>query len=373
MTKPPTLTDLPHKILAEAMRAGMEENEGERAASYLHQDRKTIYSRVNEAFEGKIEVSDIRDALEKHDWLVNLMWANVKQDDDETTKAVARDYSGGYFMRILPGAKVDFPLQSCLMMGAEKQQKVHNIIIAEEDSDARIISGCVSDRQMKEGEHLGVTEFYIRKNASLNFTMIHSWGENMKVRPKSAATIDDGGTFISNYVCLQPVKDLRMYPKAYCVGENSRARFNNIIYLSGKSHLSAGSLIDFQGKGSSGEIISRNIVKDEAYVEAPARLLGNNTKIKAHMECRGLILNDGATVSAIPELKSSYRDVEMSHEAAVGKIADKEINYLMSRGLNADEATSTIVRGFLDTDILGLPQNLKTEVDDIIEQLIQGM
>ena len=213
----------------------------------------------------------------------------------------------------------------------------------------------------------------MKKGAHLNFTMIHNWSENIFVRPRSAAIIDEGGTFVSNYVCMQPVADLQMYPKAYCKGAGSKAMFNNIIYVGGNSKMSVGSLIDFQGEGSGGEIVSRNIVKDNAQVAAPARLLANNTRVKAHMECRGLILNDGASVSAVPELYSRYKDVDMSHEAAVGKIADKEINYLMSRGLSRDDATSLIVRGFLDTTILGLPKQLQDDVDRIVDQLVGGM
>jgi hypothetical protein len=169
------------------------------------------------------------------------------------------------------------------------------------------------------------------------------------------------------------VADLQMYPKAYCIGIKSRARFNSIIYVGGNSRINAGSLIDLQAEGSSGEIIARAIAKDNAQVTAPGKLLGNNTNVKAHMECRGILLNDGAVIHAIPELYSRHKDVDMSHEAAVGKIADKEINYLMSRGLNRDEATSLIVRGFLDVDILGLPQNLRDEIDKIVDSLVEGM
>jgi len=91
------------------------------------------------------------------------------------------------------------------------------------------------------------------------------------------------------------------------------------------------------------------------------------------MECRGLLLNDGASIHAVPELHSKFKDVDMSHEAAVGRIADKEINYLMSRGLGRDEATSLIVRGFLDVDIFGLPANLRDEVDAVVDSLVEGM
>ena len=302
------------------------------------------------------------------------MWNALKEDSDEITKNVANEFSGGYFMRILKGADIEFPLQSCLMLTRKNmQQRVHNIIIAEEGSSARIISGCVTERDVGQGSHYGISEFYVKKGATLNFTMVHNWDEGTFVRPRSAAIIGEGASFISNYICMQPVADLQMYPKAYCAGRGSKARFNNIVYVGGRSKVNAGSQIDFQGEGSSGEIISRNIAKDFAQITAPARLLGNNTGVKAHMECRGIILNDGATIGAVPELHARFKDVEMSHEAAVGKIADKEINYLMSRGLDRDEATSVIVRGFLDVDILGLPKSLRDEIDRVVESLVGGM
>lgn len=368
------LTDVPHRILEAAVKAGIEESGEGRSGSFFHVDDATIYSAVEGEFEGKLEMMDVKDALREYDWLTEYFWDVVKADADEYTKAVADEYSGGYFMRILPGAEVDFPLQSCLMMTKRGlQQKVHNIIIAEPGSKARIISGCVIGEDVGGGAHLGVSEFYVKEDASLSFTMIHNWGENVKVRPRSAARVGDGGSFISNYICLKPVADLQMYPKAYCVGRNAKARFNNIIYSGDYSKINAGSHIDLSGEGSSGEIISRVIAKDNASVTAPGRLLANNVDARGHMECRGLLLNDGASIHAVPELYSKYKDVDMSHEAAVGRIADKEINYLMSRGLNRDEATSLIVRGFLDVDIFGLPVKLRDEVDAIVDSLVEGM
>ncbi|MBU3981623.1 MAG: SufD family Fe-S cluster assembly protein, partial [Proteobacteria bacterium] len=94
--------------------------------------------------------------------------------------------------------------------------------------------------------------------------------------------------------------------------------------------------------------------------------------IKAHLECKGLILNDGL-MHAIPELQAYVPNVEMSHEAAVGKIDQREIEYLMARGLDEDEAVSTIVRGFLNVDIEGLPENLKNKLDNIIAETQKDM
>ncbi|MEJ2323655.1 MAG: SufD family Fe-S cluster assembly protein, partial [Nitrospirota bacterium] len=89
---------------------------------------------------------------------------------------------------------------------------------------------------------------------------------------------------------------------------------------------------------------------------------GEAPDVKVHRECRGLILSEKGTIHAIPELEGKLRDIDITHEAAVGKIADEEIRYLMSRGLSSDEATSAIVRGFLDVDIKGLPEGLREEI-----------
>jgi len=374
MVEEKTLTDLPHKILETAAKAGIEASGEGRSGSLFHLNQETVYSAINREFEGRVEVMDTKEALRKYGWLSDYLWRAVKADADEYTRKVAEEYSGGYFMRVFEGAEVDFPLQSCLMIARKGlEQRIHNIIIAEPGSKARIISGCIVEEDIGGGSHLGISEFYVKESATLNFTMIHNWDENMTVRPRSAAIVEAGGSFISNYICLRPVRDLQMYPKATCLGRGSRARFNSIIYGVGGSAINVGSMIDLQGEGSSGEITSRVIAKDKASVTAPGRLLGNNAGVKAHMECRGLLLDDGASIHAIPELYSNRKDVEMSHEAAVGRIADKEINYLMSRGLPRDEATSLIVRGFLDVDILGLPPKLKAEVDGIVDSLVEGM
>jgi Fe-S cluster assembly scaffold protein SufB len=145
-------------------------------------------------------------------------------------------------MRILPNIEITFPLQSCLMITRkESEQRVHNIVIAEEGSKANIITSCVQHIAAGNSSHLGISEFYIKKNATLNFTMVHNWTEQTMVRPRSAALIEDKGTFVSNYICIRPVKDVQMYPVAYCNGEESKVSFNSILYGHKKSVLDIGS------------------------------------------------------------------------------------------------------------------------------------
>jgi len=214
---------------------------------------------------------------------------------------------------------------------------------------------------------VGISEFFIKEGAKLTFTMIHNWAQNFDVRPRTGALVEDNATFVINYVCLNPVKSLQMYPVAYCKGKNSRARFTSILYGAGDSYLDVGSKAVLQGAGSRAEVIARAIALDRARIYARGLLVGEEEDSKAHLECRGLLLSDDAFIHAIPELIGKVKGTELSHEAAVGKIAEEQVQYLMARGFSELEAQSLIVRGFMDVSILGLPAALQKEIKRIVD------
>ena len=368
MNKESDLTKVPHKILEEAEKAGLESNEQNRAGTFFHLNQETVTAKVNELFEDKLELMDVKAALKKYSWLEGYMWKVVSKDKDEFTKKVAEDYSGGYFMRILPGAELTFPLQSCLMISQRNlEQRVHNIIIAEEGSKSHIITSCVQHSSVPKASHLGISEIYVKKGAMLNFTMIHQWSENTLVRPRSGAQVDDNATFISNYVCMHPVRDVQMYPVAYCTGEDSRVSFNSILYGHQNSLLDIGSKAVLSGKGSKAEMISRAIAREGSKMIIRGMIEGDSSDCKGHLECRGLLMDDKSFMQSIPELIAKKKGVEITHEAAVGKISEKEITYLMTRRLSQDQAVSLIIRGFMDVSILGLPEALNAEIKSIID------
>ena len=245
---------------------------------------------------------------------------------------------------------------------------VHNIIIAEENSELHIITGCATHPMQASGLHLGVSEFYIKKGARVTFTMIHNWAPEIAVRPRSAAIIEEDGIFLSNFVCMKPVRTLQMYPAAKCVGENSVVRFNSVLVAPPGSHLDVGSRVLLEGVGSRAEIISRTITTGGDII-ARGHIAGSAKDVKGHLECRGLILSEeqGGIIHAIPELRGELAGIDLSHEAAVGKIAEEEVEYLMARGLTRDEATAAIVRGFLRVDIEGLPPQLAAELKQAVD------
>jgi len=367
MAKQNDLTNIPHKILEEAQQAGIEAQDKNRSATFFHLNQETIAAKVNESYEGKLELMDIKAALKKYSWLEDYMWKMVSKDKDDYTKKVAEDYSGGYFMRILPGAEISFPLQSCLMITERNlEQKVHNIIIAEENSQAHIITSCLQHSSVPKASHLGVSEIYVKKGAMLNFTMIHQWSENTIVRPRTGALVQDKATFISNYVCMRPVRDIQMYPVAYCEGEDSRVSFNSILYGQKNSVLDIGSKAVLRGRGSKAEMISRAITREGSKMIIRGMIEGHNSDSKGHLECRGLIMDNESFMQSIPELIATKKGVEITHEAAVGKISEKEITYLMTRKISREQAVSLIIRGFMDVSILGLPDALNSEIKSIV-------
>jgi Fe-S cluster assembly scaffold protein SufB len=368
MSKESDLTKLPHKILEEAQKVGLEAEEKNRSGTFVHLNQETIAASVNELYEGKLELMDIKAALKKYSWLEDYRWKLVNKDKDEYTKKVAEDFSGGYFMRILPGAEIAFPLQSCLLITQRNlEQRVHNIIIAEEDSKAHIITSCLQHSSVPKASHLGISEIYVKKKAMLNFTMIHQWSENTVVRPRSVIQIDDNATFVSNYVCMQPVRDIQMYPSANCIGENSRVSFNSILYGHKNSLLDIGSKAVLTGKGSKAEMVSRAITREGSKMIIRGMIEGDTSDCKGHLECRGLIMDDYSVMQSIPELIAKKKGVEITHEAAVGKISEKEITYLMTRKLTREQAVSLIIRGFMDVSILGLPEALNKEIKTIVD------
>jgi Fe-S cluster assembly scaffold protein SufB len=247
------------------------------------------------------------------------------------------------------------------------EQRVHNIIIAEENSKAHIITSCVQHSSVPDATHLGVSEIYVKKGATLNFTMIHQWSEKTRVRPRSATEIGDNAKFVSNYVCMRPVRDVQMYPAAFCKGVGSTVSFNSILYGHTNSCLDIGSKAVLSGKGSKAEMVSRAISREGSKMTIRGLIEGNNADCKGHLECRGLLIDDEAFLQSIPELIARKRGVEITHEAAVGKISEREITYLMTRKLTRDQAVSLIIRGFMDVGILGLPEALNAEIKRIVD------
>jgi Fe-S cluster assembly scaffold protein SufB len=330
-----------------------------RSGTFLQKDQSVIHSKAQQ---DGVEVMSTPDAVHKYPWLSDYFWKLVSPGADKFTRFASDNPYQGYFVRVLPGVKATYPVQSCLYLSKHGlAQNVHNIVMVEEGAELNIITGCTIAPENDEGLHVGISEFYIKKGARLNFTMIHNWAPKMEVRPRTGIIIEEDAVFINNYICLKPVHSLQTYPTARCVGKNARASFNSVLVAAPGAHLDVGSRVLLEAENTKAEIVSRAITTGGDIV-ARGFLSGRVADAKGHLECRGLILGESGTILAIPELEGTVAGVDLSHEAAVGKIAEEEIEYFMARGLSRDAAVSTIVRGFLSVDIEGLPPDLAAQI-----------
>lgn len=347
------------------LKAGVELTDEGHAGTFFQADRKIMHCKASQP---GLEVLPIKEALAQHEWLQDYYWRLIPVDADKYTAQTELELDNGYFIRALPGARIAYPVETCLYIRTQGlAQHVHNIVIAEPGSQLNVITGCTAHPGVNTGLHLGVSEFYVKAGAQLTFTMIHNWAADIQVRPRSAILVEGNGVFISNYIILKPVKSVQTYPSARLTGPGAIASLNSIIVAHPGSELDLGGRVFLEAPHTRAEVVARTVTTGGKVI-ARGHLIGMEPNIKAHLECRGLILSKTGIIHAIPELEGQTADVEMSHEAAVGRIAQEEIEYLMARGLTEEEATSTIVRGFLSLKIEGLPRVLEEEIDRMIQE-----
>lgn len=352
------------------LNVGFDLEDKERVGSFFLLNNQIVEAKPKDK---GIELLPLSMALEKYDWIKQYLWKAVNKDKDAFTKIVFRKDLQGYFIRSLPGSKTHFPIQACFYMKESGMtQIVHNLIIAEEGSELHLINGCAVATYGDKGSHIAVTEFFIKKDAKVTYTMIHDWAKDIVVRPRSSAIVGENGLFISNYVSLKPVRSVQSAPNVFLIGRGSKAKLYSILYADKGTNLDIGGAIYLKGEMSSGEIVSR-IISNGGYIRSVGNLIGEAKNVKAHMECNGILLNDFGVIDTIPQLVAKNKEVEMSHEAAVGKIAKEEIDYLMARGISENDAISLILRGFLDIKIEGLPSILQKSIDNAVSLSMKGL
>lgn len=367
-----SLESLDRQVREASAYVGMDTTEETRSASYFQLDRTAVYDKVSEAFEGRVEITGTEQALVRYpdEMLESWWWRAVAPDKDKYTALVALHQTEGYFIRVRAGERIDKPIQSCLFISeSDVSQNVHNVIVVEDGAEAHVITGCTIHPQVSAGLHAGISEFYVGKGAKLTFTMIHNWAEEFDVRPRTAIVVDEGGTFVNNYIMLRPVRSLQAFPVCRLVGDRSRAVFNTIVYGLAESYIDLGSETSLEGEDTRAEAVARTVSRDRAVVYSRGRLVGRTNRCKAHLDCRGIVQSESSTQWAIPDLASEGAPgAELSHEAAISPIAEEEVFYLMSRGVPRDEAVSMITRGFLDLDIPELPAPLRRQIDRALEE-----
>ena len=273
-----------------------------------------------------------------------------------------KEYTG-YLILLGSGSKSG--VQTCFLTSQSGfEQNVRNVIIAEENSELEIFTGCLSNEHVKSNIHNAITDIFIGKNARVTFNMIHSWGETSKVFPKTRVYVEENGLFVSNYVVWDKVKEIKSNPKVF-LKDDAKAVIQSLVYSHEGSILDIGGSINLEGKDSSGEILS-SVISEGGEYKTVTEIIGKGDNSKGHIECNAVLLKNTANVETIPLLKALNTSIQLSHEASIGKISKKEIEYLQTKGLTEDQARELIVRGFVNDSVKKMPESVQEKIDGMI-------
>ncbi len=337
--------------------------------SYLQINESAKY-RVMEEFLGRygVRIMPLRKALEELDLARKLSWSLIRPDTDKYTAATYL-YGGeiGYFVYVPPKTRAPIPIYTCLAItGDERVQFAHNVVYVDEGAEAHIVTGCTVPHGLRGGLHIGISEFYVGRNARLTYSMLHAWSEHLHVRPRTAVRVLEGGEYVSYYVIYSPVASLQTMPRVEAMG-GGKVYMATIAAASGHGTYDLGSKAILYGESSSAEIVSRVIARDSSKVYARADIEAIHSGSRGHIECLGLLLSRDAMISSIPVITSKKPGAILSHEAAIGVIADRELEYLMSKGFTEEEARAILIRGFMSIEVPGIPESIRMEVNRILD------
>lgn len=337
-------------------------------AAYVQSNERAMYTALARALSKYgVVLMPTREALERFPRARELAWRLLDPTSDKYV-AFANLHGGeaGYFIYVPPGVKVPTPIYTCLAITTNSViQTVHNIVYVDEGAEVNLVTGCAIPHGVKDGVHIGLSEYHVGKGARLTFTMIHAWAEGLHVRPRTVVRVDESGEYISYYITYSPVASIQTYPTIY-LKRGAKAYLASIIASSKNGIYDIGSKSVLEEPGSSSENISRVVARDESSVYARAEVEALESDTRGHIECLGLLLSPSAHISSIPIVTSRKHGAILSHEAAIGLIAEKEIEYLKSRGFTEEEARAVLIRGFMNIEA-PIPSVIKKQVEYILD------
>jgi Fe-S cluster assembly protein SufB len=369
--------DVPDYIKNTFDRLGIPEAEKQSLAGVGAQyDSEVVYHSIHEELvkQGVI-YTDIETALREHEDIVKEYFMKLITMNDHKFAALhGAVWSGGSFVYVPKGVKVDKPLQSYFRLNAaEAGQFEHTLIIVEEGADLHFIEGCSAPKYQKNALHAGAVELFIKKGGRLRYSTIENWSRNMYNLNTKRATVDtDGviewvsGSFGSRVSMLYPMSILK--------GERARCEFTGITFASTGQYLDTGSKVIHAAPYTTSNVHSKSISKNggTALYRGLLRVAPNAHGCKSTVECESLMLDNESRSDTIPIIEIHNDNIDIGHEAKIGRISEEAIFYLMSRGISKDEAKAMIVRGFVEPISKELPLEYAVELNKLIELELEG-
>lgn len=283
-------------------------------------------------------------------------------------------FSGGSFIYIPKGVKLDMPLQSYFRLNAKGAgQFEHTLIIVDEDSSLQFIEGCSAPGYNELNIHAGCVELFVKKNAYLRFSTIENWSRNMLNLNTKKCYVEENGK-IEWIMGSFGSKVSMLYPLSVLNGNNAKCEFTSLSFAGKGQNLDTGLKVIHNALNTSTIVKSKSISKDGGICTFRSNIVVNKKakKSKLVLSCESLMMDSISRSDTIPVNTIKNSDVIFSHEASIGKISEEAIFYLMTRGLSMDEAKSLIVQGFAEPISKVFPVEYAVEMNRLINLELEG-
>ena len=339
-------------------------------------DSEVVYHSIKEELvrQGVI-YTDMETAIRDYEDVIRQYFMKLVPPNDHKFVALhGAVWSGGSFVYVPEGVTVDIPLQSYFRSNSPGAgQFEHTLIIVDKGAKLHFIEGCSAPRYHVTNLHAGCVELYVKEGASLRYSTIENWSRNMMNLNTKRALVEKNGSieWISGSFGS---KVSMLYPMSILKGEGARAEFTGITFAGKGQNLDTGTKVVHAAPYTSSTVNTKSISKSggTAVYRGSVKVAAEAHHSKSTISCESLMLDDISRSDTIPVLDIGNDEVEISHEAKIGKISDEVIFYLMSRGIREEEAKAMIVRGFAEPIAKELPLEYAVEMNHLIQLELEG-
>ncbi|HEY9089007.1 MAG TPA: Fe-S cluster assembly protein SufB [Anaerolineaceae bacterium] len=369
--------DVPESIKKTFDRLGIPEAERKFLAGVGAQyESEMVYHSIQEHLEkqGVIFLS-IEDGLRQHPDLFKEYFGTVIPIEDNKFAALnSAVWSGGSFVYVPKGVKVDLPLQAYFRLNvANIGQFERSLIIADEGAQVHYVEGCTAPSYTTDSFHSGVIEIVVKKGARVRYTTIQNWSTNVYNLVTQRAIVHEHGTMEwvdSNLGSKVTMK----YPSCYLVGEGARGEILSMAFAGPGQHQDAGGKVIHFAPNTSSKITSKSISKGggRASYRGLLKVYKGAENARSNVVCDALLLDPQSRSDTYPYIEIDEEDVNIGHEASVSKVGEEQLFYLMSRGLSEEEATTMVVSGFIEPLVKELPMEYAVEMNRLIQLQMEG-
>ena len=372
-----TWDDVPAEIKNTFDKLGIPEAERKFLAGVGAQyESEVVYHSLREDLQKKgVIFVDTDTAVREYPDLVKQYFTTMIPIQDNKFAALnTAVWSGGSFVYIPKGVKVDVPLQAYFRINAENMgQFERTLIIVEDGAQVHYVEGCTAPMYSTESLHSAVVEIVVKKHGRCRYTTIQNWANNIyNLVTKRAVAYEDA---LMEWVDGNLGSRLTMkYPAVYMLGKGARGEILSIAFAGKGQHQDAGGKVVHGAPYTSSRIISKSISKNggRASYRGLLKVAAGAKGSKSNVVCDALILDPRSRSDTYPYIEIDEDDVKIGHEASVSKIGEEQLFYLMSRGLSEAEASTLIVSGFIEPLVKELPMEYAVEMNKLIQLQMEG-